>query len=218
MYKLISTLKKLPHLSADEFWSHWLDHHVEHVLALPEVKHYRINGALTRPGHSPAFDGVAEIWVETLDDARTLQQARLAGPLAESRARFTDVSQTRTVLTQERVILPEPPEGSAELKLCEVVYRRPDLTFEQFDRHWAEQHPIPVKRLQGLIGYLQHPAVQAADQPLPYDGHVMVWFDTLENARQSLRTPEGAAVLADEKLFVDGSRIERVAVREQRLR
>ena len=217
MYKLISTVKKLPHLSADEFWTHWIDQHAEHVLALPEVKRYRINGALTRPGHTPAFDGVAEIWVETLDDLHQLQQARTAGSLAASRAAFTDVSQTRTVVTQERVILPEPPEGAAELKLCEVVYRRPDLTFEQFDRHWAEQHPIPVKRLKGLIGYIQHPVVQEGQTPA-YDGHVMVWFDTLENARQSLRTPEGEAVLADEKNFIDPTRVERVAVREQRLR
>ena len=46
----------------------------------------------------------------------------------------------------------------------------------------------------------------------------MVWYDTLENARQSLRTSDGEAALADEKLSIDGSRVERVAVREQRLR
>ena len=217
MYKLFSTLKKLPHRSADQFWAHWIEQHAEHVLALPQVKHYRINGALTRPGHTPAFDGVAEIWVESLDDLRELQQARLAGELAESRARFTDVSRTRTVVTEERVILPEPPEGVAEVKLCEVVYRRPDLTFDQFNRHWAERHPIPVKRLKWLIGYVQHPAVQG-DGPPVCDGVVTVWFDTLENARQSLRTPEGEAVLADEKLFIDPARVERVAVREKRLR
>lgn len=217
MYKLIATVKKLPHLSAEEFWAEWTGEHAECVLAQPRVKHYRINAALTRPGHTPVFDGVAEIGVETLADLQALQRERLAGELAKSRARITDVSQTRTIVTQERVILPEPPAGAAELKLCEVVYRRPDLTFDQFNRHWAEQHPIPVKRLKGLIGYLQHPAIQS-DPPPPYDGHVMVWFDTLENARQSLRTPAGEAVVTDEKLFIDPARVERVAVREKRFR
>lgn len=179
------------------------------------VTGYRINVAIVRPGHTPAFDGVSEIWVENESDLPLLEKA-LAG-LADAEAAFLDLAGTRSLLTRERVILPEPPAGSAELKLCEVVFRRPDLTWEQFDRHWHEQHPIPVKRLTGLIGYLQHPAVQTGQTP-PYDGHVMVWFDSLENARLSLRTPEGQDVLADEKLFIDHGPLERVAVRERRFR
>lgn len=217
MYKLISVVKKNPALSADEFWTAWQEEHAPHVLAQPQVKGYRINAAISRPGHTPAFDGVAEIWVESLNDLAALQKARVDGPLAKSRAKLTQADETRTIVTEERVILPEPPAGSAELKLCELVYRRPDLTFDRFNQHWAEVHPGPVTKLTGLLGYIQHPARQDGDPPA-YDGHVMVWFDTLENARQSLRSPEGAEVLADEKNFIDPNRLERVAVREMRLR
>jgi uncharacterized protein (TIGR02118 family) len=212
MFKLITTVRRRPELSQDDLWDRWSDH-ADRVLAIPHVKGYRINVAIVRPGHKPAFDGVSEIWIEGEADLAPLRQA-LAG-LADAEAAFLDPAGNRSVLTRERVILPEPPAGSAELKLCEVVFRRPDLTWEQFDRHWSEQHPIPVTRLKGLIGYLQHPAVQEGQTP-PYDGHVMVWFDALENARQSLRTPEGQEVLADEKNFIDHGPLERVAVRERR--
>lgn len=216
MYKLLATVKKRPEVSAEDFWSFWSGPYAERVLALPQVKQFRVNGALARPGHRPAFDGVAEIWVESAEDAQAVREA-LNTSLAELQAPYIDRDQTRTVLTEERVIISPPAEGTTEVKLCEVVYRRPDLDFDQFNRHWHEQHPIPVRKLKGLRGYLQHPAVQEGENP-PYDGHVMVWFETLDDARQSLRTPEGEAVLADEKHFIDSQRIERVAVRERRLK
>lgn len=214
MLKLITTVRKRAELSADDLWARWADQS-DRVLAIPWVKGYRVNVALARPGHQAAFDGVSEIWIDGEADLAPLQKA-LAG-LAEAEAELLDPAGSRSVLTRERVILPEPPAGSAELKLCEVVYRRPDLTWEQFDRHWHEQHPTPVTKLKGLIGYLQHPTVREGQNP-PYDGHVMVWFDSLENARQSLRSPEGQDVLADEKLFIDPGPLERVAVRERRFR
>lgn len=214
MLKLITTVRKRPERSADDLWDRWADLS-DRVLAIPHVKGYRLNVALVRPGHQAAFDGVSEIWIEGEQDLAPLQQA-LAG-IAKVESEILDPAGSRSVLTRERVILPEPPPGSYELKLCEVVYRRPDLTWEQFDRHWHEKHPGPVTKLKGLIGYLQHPTVRAGQSP-PYDGHVMVWFDSLENARQSLRSPEGQDVLADEKLFIDPGPLERVAVRERRFR
>lgn len=217
MYKLVTTLRKSPALSGEEFWDYWVKEYAPKVLDLPGVAGYRINAAIERSGRPPAFDGVEEVWLATPEAVTAFQKAAAAPELRASAAGFLDPSQMRSALTRERVVLPEPEPGEAELKLCEVAYRRPDLSFAQFDRHWSELHPVPVKKLPGLIGYIQHPVEQTGPTP-PYDGHVMVWFDTFENARQSLRTPAGAAVLADEKLFVDGSRLERVAVRELRLR
>ncbi|HEX2171332.1 MAG TPA: EthD family reductase [Dehalococcoidia bacterium] len=218
MYKLISVVWKRPGLSPDEFWDLWSGEHAAQVLAQPRVKHYRINAALARSGREPAFDGVAEIWVETLDDLRALQMARLAGPLAESRARVTDAARTLTLVTRERVVVPEPAPGTAAVKLCEVLRRRPDLSFEEFDRHWIEVHAPLVTRVKGLVGYVQHPAIPGSDPPPSADGHVMLWFDTLENARLSARSAEGEATIADAAEFLAGAGVERVAVRERRFR
>jgi hypothetical protein len=77
LMKRISTLKRRPDLSADEFWREWIVHR-DHVRRMPGVAAYRQNRVIARErvkgrpcGYDELpIDGIVELWFE---DAATLE-------------------------------------------------------------------------------------------------------------------------------------------------
>lgn len=112
------------------------------------------------------------------------------------------------------------------LKLIMCVKRLPQLTREEFDRHWIERHAPLVRARQEVLGirrYIQtvplnNPSVQAAIQAgrgtevVDFDGCGELWWDDLESHLAARKTPEGAEALRvlveDERRFVDLSRTQ----------
>ena len=110
------------------------------------------------------------------------------------------------------------------LKLIGCVKRRPELSREEFDRHWRVNHAALIRQYQGVLGIrryvqtipLDNPAAQSAIQsgrgtePVDFDGCAELWWDDLESHLAARKTPEGAKALhlliEDEKRFVDLSR------------
>lgn len=88
------------------------------------------------------------------------------------------------------------------VKIVAFVRHRADWSFDQFARHWIEQHSEIVRGLPGLRGYVQNPAVQIEGRDWPYDGMAELWFDDLNAVREAFRGPEADAVRADEDRFV----------------
>ena len=106
------------------------------------------------------------------------------------------------------------------IKLSFCLMRLPHLTREAFQTYWREQHAPLVRQHAEVLRirrYVQsHTLPEAAQGPLravrrapePYDGIAELWFDSLEDIARD--TPEvraaGAALLADERTFIDHSR------------
>lgn len=107
------------------------------------------------------------------------------------------------------------------LKLVMCVKRRADLTREEFDRYWHEQHAsLVIKHAErlGIRKYIQtvpfaNQAAQSALQqtrnasPVDFDGCAELWWDDLESHLAARKTPEGLRALQelieDEGKFVD---------------
>ncbi len=89
------------------------------------------------------------------------------------------------------------------IKFVGVVWRRPDLSREDFLHHWQTNHAEVVKKLPGLRKYVQGPAVTRAGREPVIDGIAELWFDDVEALRKAWRSPEGQAVREDEKRFID---------------
>ncbi|MCS6835406.1 MAG: EthD family reductase [Anaerolineae bacterium] len=104
MIKMVALVKKLPHLSREEFIQRWVEDHTKLSKVLG-MKGYRINVALEpQPGgHVPPYDGTAEIWWESVE----FMQAALASPendiAAKDTERFCEV--LHFVYTEEFVIV-----------------------------------------------------------------------------------------------------------------
>lgn len=122
MIKLTFCLRRLPHLSLEEFQAYWRETHAPLVAERAEVLKIRryvqvhtcpdldgLHAAFQRRNDdSPApFDGVAELWFDSLDDmggddpARRQAQAEL---LADER-NFIDLANSPMWLSEENPVV-----------------------------------------------------------------------------------------------------------------
>lgn len=108
------------------------------------------------------------------------------------------------------------------IKLAFTLRRRSDLSREEFQRYWREQHAPLVRghaKTLRIRRYVQfHTRETAADAGLrahrsheePYDGIAELWFDSVEDLMEAFGSPEGqtaaAELLEDEARFVDLAR------------
>ena len=101
------------------------------------------------------------------------------------------------------------------LKFMVVIYRRPELTREQFRRHLREIHGPLAKNLPGLRKYIQNIARDdPTRKPPQWDAVVELYFDDWPSMEAAWRSPEGAASDADLPAFVDMTRTTWSAVEE----
>ena len=107
------------------------------------------------------------------------------------------------------------------LKLTYCVRRRPDLTREEFDRYWIEQHAPLVRDHSAALGIKRY--IQTIAWPDPeaqqrlrasrgaaeadFDGSAEVWYESMEAHLAARQTPEGKRalqlLLEDERRFID---------------
>ncbi|HVN19498.1 MAG TPA: EthD family reductase [Dongiaceae bacterium] len=93
------------------------------------------------------------------------------------------------------------------LKFMVVLYRRPDLSPEQFREHLEQTHAALAKRLPGLRRYKQnHVSADAKRRHPGWDAIVELYFDSRESMEAAWASPEGAASDADLPLFADLNR------------
>lgn len=118
------------------------------------------------------------------------------------------------------------------IKMIVEVWRRPDLSVEQFEKRWLHEHGALVRRHAKAMGFVRY--VQSHKQPsaaidafaasrgwkAPPDGLTEVWWESVEAMNAAMGSPEGqaasAALEADEKAFCDSTRLSAfLAVEEE---
>ena len=93
------------------------------------------------------------------------------------------------------------------LKFMVVLYKRPDLTREQFRRHLEEIHGPLAKNLPGLRKYRQnHVSADPKRKSPGWDAIVELYFDDWAAMEAAWASPQGAASDADLELFADLTR------------
>jgi uncharacterized protein (TIGR02118 family) len=121
--KIVFCVRRLPTLSSDEFYRHWLDSHGPLVRSHAEalrIRRYtqghtfsdpRTDPAIEARGcQVPAFDGVAEVYWDSIEDlleAASAPQGRAAGrELLEDERRFIDLPNSSMFYVREHEIVP----------------------------------------------------------------------------------------------------------------
>jgi len=88
------------------------------------------------------------------------------------------------------------------LKFMVVLYRRPDLTPEQFRAHLETIHAPLARKLPGLKRYRQNHVCPDSKRKHPgWDAIVELYFNHRGDMEAAWSSPEGAASDADLPLF-----------------
>lgn len=98
------------------------------------------------------------------------------------------------------------------IKTVTLLQRRPDLSPEEFQRHWRAVHAPLVLKLPGILKYVQGRPVSSGHklQSTGYDGVAEVWYESLAAMQTTLASPEYQQLLADEPNFMAGSTQEAI--------
>jgi uncharacterized protein (TIGR02118 family) len=89
------------------------------------------------------------------------------------------------------------------VKVLFVVFGKPGLSHEQCLVEWrSERHTAIVKRVPGLLKWVQNHAARVASASTP-DGVGELWFESAEAVDRAMRSSEMAAAVEDAKTFLD---------------
>ena len=103
----------------------------------------------------------------------------------------------------------------ANFKRIGLQRKRADLSHEQFVAHWVNVHAELAKRLPKLRRYAINVIDRARHPDFGYDGFSELWFDSQADCEAAFRSPEGVALLADLRNYVEG--VDPVFVEEHRI-
>jgi uncharacterized protein (TIGR02118 family) len=131
MVKLCFCIRRQPHLSHEAFLAYWSRTHTRvagpdaakalgmrryvQTRALPEALNRRV--ASGRPGLEPAFDGIAEVWLDSVEAWERAwaspEGSAVMKRLLEDEQSFIDWSRSTIFLAEEHVLIDEacPAEG-----------------------------------------------------------------------------------------------------------
>jgi uncharacterized protein (TIGR02118 family) len=106
--KQVVLLKRKPGLSPEEFQNHWLHTHAP-LVGRPDgvirytQSHVRLGGY--KNGKEPTFDGIGEMWFESLDAMRASRSAPGQDAVRNDSANFIDKEKLRSFLAKEYLMI-----------------------------------------------------------------------------------------------------------------
>jgi uncharacterized protein (TIGR02118 family) len=125
MVKLICWVRRQPQLSHAEFLRHWREQHapliLRHAAALRIRRYVQVAAAdaeaqerirASRGGEEAPYDGVGELWFDSLDDIWAVRQSpeglAVLREVIEDERRFVDLARSRYWFGTERELIPFP--------------------------------------------------------------------------------------------------------------
>ena len=94
------------------------------------------------------------------------------------------------------------------IKSISLLTRRPELTHEEFVRHWIEIHAPIAHAVPGMRRYVQNHIVETRTRPdipetmVDVDGIAETWFDDREAMDRANASPEAKRLHDDGALFI----------------
>jgi uncharacterized protein (TIGR02118 family) len=93
------------------------------------------------------------------------------------------------------------------LKFMVVIYKRAEMSSEEFRRHLTEVHGSLAAKLPGLRKYVQnYPRTDPKRRPPAWDAVIELYFDDWSTMEAAWASPEGIASDADLPAFADLTR------------
>lgn len=185
MIKGVALVARNPGLDEAEFHRYWKDVHAPITLRITVLRKYVQTHRLATPlpgFDAPPWDGVAEIWVDSLAILRNLRHNPdyVHGAKLDE-AHFLDPGKLAFLTTHEHVLIEERPmtRFTPWIKAVFLLKRRPDLSVADFQDYWLNGHAPQIPRDMGVMRYVQsHQLLESYGHAKPaYDGMAELYFE-----------------------------------------
>ena len=107
MIKLVYCITKKPGMTDEKFFHYWKNIHGPLGARIPGlrrlVQSHRVT--VSTAAHSPNYDGMAELWFDSIEDMLAARQSPEWKTSSEDEANFTDPDKVAYFVSEERVIL-----------------------------------------------------------------------------------------------------------------
>lgn len=223
----IALVVKKPGMPDDEFHRYWREVHGPIALRMKNLRRYVQSHRLPQPlpgFEQVPYDGIAEVWFDTLDELTGLpQNPDYANGAQADEPNFIDTSRLAFLATREEVIIEGPPMAreTAWTKAVFLLKRRPDLSVAEFQDYWLNGHAPQIPRDAGVLRYVQcHqlPETYATGTPA-YDGVAELWFENLGAFMSYWTSPRIQKIFGDDApRFLDGANCTGFLAEEYRVR
>jgi uncharacterized protein (TIGR02118 family) len=203
MVKVLTFIKRKAGMPVDEFQQYWRARHPDAVTKLPGIRRYvqsHVLPAAYAKGE-PVHDGIAEVWADDTDALRAMTKSPNHPALIADEERFIDRSKMGIIVTNDHVVR----DGSGELKAIEFFNRRPDLSVEDFQRHWKGPHAVLATAVPGLKRYVinaTRSSAYGAGRAPAYDGAALMWLESGDALKAAGGSAEYKALVADRANFL----------------
>ena len=182
-YKVLRMVKRRAGESREDFAKRWLAEHPKQAVVTLATGEIALGGA------EAPFDGMSATYLPTEREAQAAA-AQFSGDI---------------VIACEEHAMGQKPMPQAKIKIVRTVYRRRDLTHQQFKDYWLQNHSkledrviaeSPVQRIVASFA-LPEPGRNPA-----FDGMVELYFGAVDDIRATFAGPIPAMMRKDEENFV----------------
>ena len=215
MIKVVSLLRRQPHINTDQFTDFWTRDWRKTAAAMPGLRGFRqcISANLEDVpfGRPSPFDGLDEFWF----DNKQVAEAALGEFHSSDADKYIDTSAGLRISVREHIII----EGFSmrpgrDAKLTFFFRHHPDLTHQAARDHWYTIHAPLVPGTPGVIRYVQGHSLD--DSTSFWSGTSDLWFRDLSVLPQFAESPQIAEQAQDGPYFSDFNHVELyVACREE---
>ena len=227
MIKAIALAARKPGMSEADFHRYWREVHGPIAREIDTLRRYVQCHRLPTPVpgfDAVPYDGVADLWFDSLDDLRALpgNDSYVRGARADE-PKFVDMSKLVFLATEEKVVIEGPPiaRDTQWVKAIFLLRRRPDLSVSAFQDYWLNQHAPQIPRDMGVLRYVQcHqiPSTYAEGEPA-YDGVAELYFADLDAFMRYWTDPKIQQIFGDDApRFLDGAHCTAMLTDEYRVR
>jgi uncharacterized protein (TIGR02118 family) len=193
MYKHIALLVRQDDMTHEEFVDYWQENHTPIAQDIEGVVRYQ-QVLPTEPDHAE-FDGIAELYFETLDDlydalgspgSRDYAPDKpVAAKAREDVNNFLAIEERPRFIGEERVQKDEVDGDSDGLyKHSAFLVRQDGMTHEEFVDYWQTNHTPIAREIEGVVKY--NTVLPADPENAEFDGVAELYFDDLEKLYDAL--------------------------------
>ena len=193
MYKHIALLVRQDGMSHEEFVDYWQTNHTPIARDIEGVVQYQ-QVLPTEPDHAE-FDGLAELYFETLDDlhealgspgSRDYDPTKdVAAKAREDVNDFLAIDERPRFIGEERVVKDGVNGGTDGLyKHSAFLVRQEGMTHEEFVDYWQTNHTPIAREIKGVVKYNQ--VIPTDPENAEFDGVAELYFDDIEKLHRAL--------------------------------